>query len=114
MSGKHYVYTTNAPGDLAGSEDLEHERQAVRDELLRVLVLLDAAEVLEQALDQRPAVLHEAGAQGLQPGVQRPGNAWESHADSEYTRRSPPGPGLEGATEPTMFPSLGDVSVSGE
>lgn len=64
-------------GDLAASQDLEHERQAVRDELLRVLVLLDAAEVLEQALDQRPAVLHEAGAQGLEPGVQRPGNAWE-------------------------------------
>lgn len=65
-------------GDLAASQDLEHERQAVRDELLRVLVLLDAAEVLEQALDQRPAVLHEAGAQGLEPGVQRPGNAWET------------------------------------
>lgn len=54
---------------LAGSEDLEHEWQAVRDQLLRVLVLLDAAEVLEETLDQRPAVLHEAGTQGLQPGV---------------------------------------------
>lgn len=70
----------NPPGDLAGSEDLEHERQAVRDQLLRVLVLLDAAEVFEQALDQRPAVLDEAGSQGLQPGVQRPGNAWEQQA----------------------------------
>lgn len=59
----------------------------MRDQLLRVLVLLDAAEVFEQALDQRPAVLDEAGAQGLQPGVQRPGNAWEQNrADSEYTR----------------------------
>jgi len=46
----------------------------VRDELLRVLVLLDAAEVLEQALDERPPLLDEAGAQRLQPGVQRPGN----------------------------------------
>lgn len=45
------------------------------DELLRVLVLLDAAEVFEQALDERPAVLDEAGTQGLEPGVQRPGNA---------------------------------------
>jgi len=60
----------------------------VRDELLRVLLLLDAAEVLEQTLDQRPAVLHEAGAQGLEPGVQRPGNAWEQHGGhSEYTPR---------------------------
>lgn len=64
------------PGNLAASQDLEHERQAVRDELLGVLILLDTAEVLEQALDQWPAVLHRAGAQGLQPGVQRPGNAW--------------------------------------
>lgn len=64
------------PSDLVAPQDLEHERQAVRDQLLRVLVLLDAAEVLEQALDQRPAVLHRAGAQRLQPGVQRPWNAW--------------------------------------
>jgi len=56
------------------------------DQLLRVLLLLDAAEVFEQALDQRPAVLDEAGAQGLEPGVQRPGNAWEQHhTDREYT-----------------------------
>ena len=74
------LFTCNmkeSPGDLAGSQDLEHERQAVRDELLRVLVLLDAAEVFEQALDERPAVLDEAGTQGLEPSVQRPGNAWE-------------------------------------
>lgn len=50
----------------------------MREQLLRVLVLLDAAEVLEEPLDEGPAVLHEAGAQGLQPGVQRPGNAWEA------------------------------------
>lgn len=73
-----YMHVGAGAGDLAASQDLEHERQAVRDELLRVLVLLDAAEVLEQALDQRPAVLHEASAQGLEPGVQRPGNAWET------------------------------------
>lgn len=72
-------------GDLAGSEDLEHEWQAVRDQLLCVLILLDAAEVFEQTLDQWPAVLDEAGAQGLEPGVKRPGNAWEHHhTDSEY------------------------------
>lgn len=50
----------------------------MREQLLRVLVLMDAAEVFEEALDERPAVLHEAGPQGLQPGVQRPGNAWET------------------------------------
>lgn len=63
------------PGDLAASKDLEHEWQAMRDELLRVLVLLDTAEVLKKALDQRSAVLDCTGAQGFQPGVQRPGNA---------------------------------------
>lgn len=50
----------------------------MREQLLRVLVPLDAAEVFEEALEERPAVLHEAGAQGLQPGVQRPGHAWET------------------------------------
>lgn len=94
-------------GDLAASQDLEHERQAMRDELLRVLVLLDAAEVLEQALDQRPAVLHRAGAQGLQPGVQRPGNAWRGgRKPPRHTVRARiqalEGRG-HGATEPTMF-----------
>lgn len=64
--------------NLADSQDLEHERQAVREQLLRVLVLMDAAEVLKEALDERPAVLHEAGPEGLQPGVQRPGDAWET------------------------------------
>lgn len=64
--------------NLADSQDLEHEREAVREQLLRVLVLMDAAEVFEEALDERPAVLHEAGPQGLQPGVEGPGNAWET------------------------------------
>lgn len=73
-----YMHMKGSRGDLAGSEDLEHERQAVRDQLLGVLVLLDAAEVFEQALDERPAVLDEAGAQGVEPGVKRPGNAWET------------------------------------
>ena len=63
--------------NLAGSEDLEHKWQAVRDELLCVLVFLNAAEIFEQALDQWASVLDEAGAQGLQPGMQGPGNAWE-------------------------------------
>lgn len=73
--------------DLAGSEDLEHEWQAMRDQLLSVLLLLDAAEVFEQALDQRSAVLDEAGTQGLEPGVQRPGNTWEhQHTEREYTQ----------------------------
>lgn len=66
---------TRSPGPhLAGAQDLEEQRQAVGEQLLGVLLLLDAAELLQQALDQRPAVLQEAGAQGLQPGVQRPGH----------------------------------------
>lgn len=57
----------------------------MREQLLCVLVLLDAAEVFEEALDERPAVLDEAGPQGLEPGVQRPGNTWETKRQSEYT-----------------------------
>lgn len=95
--------------DLAGSEDLEHERQPVCDQLLRVLVLLDAAEVLEQTLDQRAAVLDEAGAQGLEPGVQRPGNAWEhqhTHRNTQMHSKYTPAAERREAREPTMFPSL--------
>ena len=78
-----YVCVRVCVRDLAGSEDLEHEWQAVRDQLLGVLVLLDAAEVLEQALDQRAAVLQEAGAERLQPGVQGPGDTWEHHTHNQ-------------------------------
>lgn len=46
----------------------------MRDQLQRVLLLVDAAELLQEALDQRAAVLLETRAQGLQPGVQSPGN----------------------------------------
>lgn len=62
---------------LAGPQDLEHERQAVRDQLQRVLLLVDAAELLQEALDERPAVLVETRAQRLQPSVQSPGHPWE-------------------------------------
>lgn len=90
VPGFTFCFVSVRLADLAGAEDLEHERQAVCDQLLRVLVLLDAAEVLEQTLDQWAAVLDEAGAQGLEPGVQRPGNAWEhqrthTHMHSKYT-----------------------------
>lgn len=61
---------------LAGPQDLEHERQAVCDQLQRVLLFIDAAELLQQTLDQRSALLLETGAQGLHPGVQSPGNSW--------------------------------------
>lgn len=54
---------------LAGSEDLEHERQAMCNELLSVLLFLNAAELLQKTLDQRPPVLMEACAQRLQPSV---------------------------------------------
>lgn len=70
---------------LAGSEDLEHERQAVRDELHRVLLFIDAAELLQETLDQRPAVLVEACAQGLKPSVQSPGDPWDTDCRSKHT-----------------------------
>lgn len=54
---------------LAGPEDLEHERQAMCDELLSVLLFLDAAELFQESLDQRSAVLMETCTQRLQPGV---------------------------------------------
>ena len=54
---------------LAGSEDLEHEWQAMRDELLSVLLFLDAAELFEETLDQRSAVLMETRSQRLHPSV---------------------------------------------
>lgn len=57
---------------LAGSEDLEHERKAMCDELLGILFFLNAAELFQKALDQRPAVLMETCAQRLQPIVQSP------------------------------------------
>lgn len=62
---------------LAGSEDLEHERQAMRDELFGVLLLLNAAELFQKTLDQRSAVLMETCSQRLQPSVQTPRNPWE-------------------------------------
>lgn len=70
---------------LAGSEDLEHERQPVCHQLLRVLVLLDAAELLQQTLDQRPAVLLETRAQRLQPSVQSPRDPWETGEAMTHT-----------------------------
>ncbi len=63
---------------LAGSEDLEHERKAMRDELLSVLLFLDAAELFQKTLNQRSAVLMETCAQRLQPSVQSPRNPWET------------------------------------
>lgn len=61
---------------LAGSEDLEHERQAMCDELLGVLLLLDAAELLKETLDQGSAMLVETRPQRLQPSVQSPWDSW--------------------------------------
>lgn len=59
---------------LTGPEDLGHERKAVRDQLLRVLLLIDAAELLQQTLDQGSAVLMETRPERLQPRVQSPGD----------------------------------------
>lgn len=69
---------TRTDSYLAGSEDLEHEWQAVRDEFHRVLLFVDAAELLQETLDQRPTVLVEARAQRLKPSVQSPGDPWET------------------------------------
>lgn len=81
---------------LAGPEDLEHERQAMRDELLSVLLFLDAAELFQKSLDQRSAVLMETCTQRLQPSVQSPRDPWgivtgvnthdsrQKHAESRY------------------------------
>lgn len=69
---------------LAGSEDLEHERQAVRDELLSVLLFLNAAELFQKTLDQRSAVLMETCAQRLQPSVQSPWDPWEIVTERIY------------------------------
>jgi hypothetical protein len=63
-------------------EDLEHKWQAMGDELRSVLFLLDAAEVLEQTLDQWAPVLQETGAQRLQPSVHGPGDTWEDQQQS--------------------------------
>ncbi len=57
---------------LAGSKDLEHEGEAMRDELLSILLFLDAAKLLEKTLDQGSAVLMETCAQRFQPSVQSP------------------------------------------
>lgn len=62
---------------LAGSEDLEHERKAMCDELLSVFFFLNAAKLFQQTLDQRPAVLMETCAQRLQPVVQSPWDPWK-------------------------------------
>lgn len=50
---------------LAGPEDLKHEGQAVRDQLLGVLLFLDAAELFQETLDQGSAVLRETRSQRL-------------------------------------------------
>lgn len=62
---------------LAGPEDLEHERQAVRVELLSVLLLLNATELFQKTLDQRSAMLLETRTQRLLPSVQSPWDPWK-------------------------------------
>lgn len=47
----------------------------MRNELLGVLLFLNAAELFQKTLDQRSAVLMETCAQRLQPSVQSP---WDS------------------------------------
>lgn len=46
------------------------------DELLCVLLLLNGLELLEQTLDERPAMLLEGNPKRLQPRVQSPWDTW--------------------------------------
>lgn len=82
------------PSYLAGFQDLKHQGQALSDQLLRVLFLLNGLELLQQALNKRPAVLLEGDPQRLQPRVQGPRDTWkgeggvrEGRADNNQRRR---------------------------
>lgn len=83
---------------LAGLEDVEHERQALGHQLLVVLVLLDGAEIPQEALHHRVTRLGEGRPQRLDPDVQLPGDAWAGKGQGSH----PPGRALpKGPTEPT-------------
>lgn len=65
------------PPHLAGSENPEHQWDAEADQLLGVVLLLHAGEVLQQGEDDlRPALLLGA-AQRLQPHVALPGDTYQ-------------------------------------
>ena len=74
-----------SPSYLAGLQDLKHQRQALGDQLLRVLLLLNGLELLQQALDEGPAVLLEGDPQGLQPRVQGPRDTWGAGGGGQTT-----------------------------
>lgn len=64
---------------LAALEDVEHKRQANREKLLSVLVLLDGTEVSEQRQCDRGSGLYLGAAQRLQPHMQFPGHTCREH-----------------------------------
>lgn len=72
-----------SPSYLAGLQDLEHQGQALGDQLLRVLLLLDGLELRQQALNEGPAVLLEGDPQRLQPRVQGPRDTWGGEGGGE-------------------------------
>lgn len=72
-----------SPSYLAGLQDLKHQGQALGDQLLRVLFLLNGLELLQQALNERSAVLLEGDPQRLQPRVQGPRDTWKGGGRGE-------------------------------
>ena len=79
---------------LAGLEDVEQELQALGHQLLVVLLLLDGAEVPQEALHHRVPRLGERGPQRLDPHVQLPGDACgtDGRPSPLPARRTDPGP----------------------
>ena len=83
---------------LAGLEDVKHERQALSHQLFIVLLLLDGAEIPQEALHHRVPRLGEGRPQSLDPDVQLPGDAWTGKGKGSH----PPGRAIpKGTTEPT-------------
>lgn len=75
----HIVLVTVFACYLAALENAEHERQANRQQLLSVLILLDGAEVSEQRQHDRGSGLKLSAAQRLQPHMHLPGHACRGH-----------------------------------
>lgn len=88
----------SSPSYLAGFQDLEHQGQALGDKLFRVLFLLNGLKLLQQTLNERPAVLLEGDPQRLQPRVQRPRDTWKGGGQGRG--RGGEGRGEEGRKQP--------------
>jgi hypothetical protein len=93
----------STPSYLACFQNLKHEGQALGDEFLCVLLLLDGLELLEQALDERPTVLLEGNPQRLQPCVQSPRDTWKGRGTREGGRGGEEKAGKKTTTGGCMF-----------